>query len=90
MDNDNILTSDNSDKDISKNKLKELGAITKMQIDETKIAEAYIIGQYVFEQCGNKAPTYEQINKISSQLKITVDQIYSFYKAYLILDKQLF
>lgn len=61
-----------------------------MQIDETKIAEVYIIGQYVFEQCGNKAPTYEQINKISSQLKITVEQIYSFYKAYLIIDKQLF
>lgn len=31
MDNDNIFTSDNSDKDISKNKLKELGAITKMK-----------------------------------------------------------
>ena len=61
-----------------------------MQIDETKVAEVYIIGQYIFEQCGNKAPTYEQINKISSQLKITVEQIYSFYKAYLTLDKQLF
>ena len=61
-----------------------------MQIDENKIAEVYIIGQYIFEQCGNKAPTYEQINKISSQLKITVEQIYSFYKAYLIIDKQLF
>lgn len=61
-----------------------------MQIDETKIAEVYIIGQSIFEQCGNKAPTYEQLNKLSSQLKITVEQIYSFYKAYLILDKQLF
>lgn len=90
MDNDNILTSDNTDKDISKNKLKELGAITKMQIDETKIAEVYIIGQYIFEQCSNKAPTYEQLDKLSRQLKINVEQIYSFYKAYLILDKQLF
>lgn len=90
MDNDNILTSDNTDKDISKNKLKELGAITKMQIDETKIAEVYFIGRYIFEQCGNKAPTYEQLNKLSTQLKIDVEQIYSFYKAYLILDKQLF
>lgn len=61
-----------------------------MQIDETKIAEVYIIGKYVFEQCGNKAPTYEQINKLSSQLKIEVAEVYSFYKAYLILDKQLF
>lgn len=61
-----------------------------MQIDETKIAEVYIIGQYIFEQCGNKAPTYEQLNKISSQLKIRVEEVYSFYKAYLILDKQLF
>lgn len=61
-----------------------------MQIDENRIAEVYIIGNYIFEQCGNKAPTYEQINKISSQLKITVEQIYSFYRAYLILDKQLF
>lgn len=61
-----------------------------MQIDETKIAEVYIIGQYVFEQFGNKAPTYEQLNKLSTQLKIDVEQIYSFYKAYLILDKQLF
>ena len=61
-----------------------------MQIDETKIAEVYIIGKYVFEQCGNKAPTYEQLNKLSSQLKIEVAEVYSFYKAYLILDKQLF
>lgn len=61
-----------------------------MQIDETKIAEVYIIGNFIFEQCGNKAPTYEQLNKISRQLKITVEQIYSFYKAYLIIDKQLF
>lgn len=61
-----------------------------MQIDETKVAEVYIIGKYVFEQCGNKAPTYEQINKLSSQLKIEVAEVYSFYKAYLILDKQLF
>lgn len=61
-----------------------------MQLDENKIAEVYIIGQYIFEQCGNKAPTYEQLNKISSQLKIDVEQVYSFYKAYLILDKQLF
>lgn len=90
MDNDNILTSDNTDKDISKNKLKELGAITKMQIDETKIAEVYFIGNYIFELCGNKAPSYEQLNKLSTQLKIDVEQVYSFYKAYLILDKQLF
>ena len=90
MDNDNILTSDNTDKDISKNKIKELGAITKMQINETKIAEVYFIGRYIFEQCGNKAPTYEQLNKLSIQLKIDVEQTYSFYKAYLILDKQLF
>lgn len=61
-----------------------------MQIDENKVAEVYIIGQYIFEQCGNKAPTYEQLNKISSQLKIRVEEVYSFYKAYLILDKQLF
>lgn len=61
-----------------------------MQIDETKIAEAYFIGRYIFEQCGNKAPTYEQLNKISSQLKIRVEEVYSFYKTYLILDKQLF
>ena len=61
-----------------------------MQIDETKIAEVYIIGKYVFEQCGNKAPTYEQLNKLSNQLKIGVEEVYSFYKAYLILDKQLF
>lgn len=61
-----------------------------MQIDENKIAEVYIIGQYIFEQCANKAPTYEQLNKISSQLKIRVEEVYSFYKAYLILDKQLF
>lgn len=61
-----------------------------MQIDETKIAEVYIIGKYVFEQCDNKVPTYEQLNKLSTQLKIDVEQIYSFYKAYLILDKQLF
>ena len=66
------------------------GAITRMQIDETKVAEVYIIGRYIFEQCGNKAPTYEQLNKISSQLKIRVEEVYSFYKAYLILDKQLF
>lgn len=61
-----------------------------MQLDENRIAEVYIIGRYIFEQCGNKAPTYEQLNKISSQLKIEVKEIYSFYKAYLILDKQLF
>ena len=61
-----------------------------MQIDETKIAEVYIIGKYVFEQCGNKAPTYEQLNMLSTQLKIEVKEVYSFYKAYLILDKQLF
>lgn len=61
-----------------------------MQINETKVAEVYIIGQYIFEQCDNKAPTYEQLNKISSQLKIRVEEVYSFYKAYLILDKQLF
>ena len=61
-----------------------------MQIDETKIAEVYFIGRYIFEQCGNKAPTYEQLNNLSTQLKINVEQIYSFYKSYLILDKQLF
>lgn len=61
-----------------------------MQIDENKIAEVYIIGKYVFEQCGNKAPTYEQLNALSTQLKIEVEEVYSFYKAYLILDKQLF
>lgn len=61
-----------------------------MQIDENKIAEVYIIGQSIFELCGNKAPTYEQINKLSRQLKIDVEQVYSFYKAYLIIDKQLF
>lgn len=61
-----------------------------MQIDENKIAEVYIIGQYIFEQCSNKAPTYEQLNKLSRQLKIDVEQVYSFYRAYLILDKQLF
>ena len=61
-----------------------------MQIDETKIAEVYFIGRHIFEQCGNKAPTYEQLNNLSTQLKIDVEQIYSFYKAYLILDKQLF
>ena len=91
MDTRNILTSDNNDKDISKNKIKVLGgAITRMQIDETKIAEVYFIGRYIFEQCGNKAPTFEQLNKLSRQLKINVEQIYSFYRAYLILDKQLF
>lgn len=61
-----------------------------MQLDETKVAEVYIIGKYVFEQCGNKAPTYEQLNTLSTQLKIEVKEVYSFYKAYLILDKQLF
>ena len=61
-----------------------------MQIDENIIAEVYIIGKYVFEQCDNKAPTYEQLNKLSTQLKIEVKEVYSFYKAYLILDKQLF
>lgn len=66
------------------------GAITKMQLDENKLAEVYFIGRYIFEQCGNKAPTYEQLNKLSTQLKIDIEQIYSFYKAYLILDKQLF